>query len=159
MAAAGPPVTGPRILVVIPNWVGDVVMATPVLAALRAHFVTARITYLLRPYVADVVAGGGWHDDTLHWPRGRGLRREWGLLGLVRRLRTARFDLALLLTNSFRAALAVWLGGARRRVGYARDGRGGLLRGLGWLSSGRFCRRGAACSKNHAGDNQEGEKR
>lgn len=127
MAASGPPATGARILVVIPNWVGDVVMATPVLAALRAHFATARITYLLRPYVADVVAGGGWHDDVLHWPPGRGLRHEWGLLSLVRRLRTARFDLALLLTNSFRAALAAWLGGARRRVGYARDGRGVLL--------------------------------
>ncbi len=127
MAAAGPPVTGPRILVVIPNWVGDVVMATPVLAALRSHFATARITYLLRPYVLDVVAGGGWHDDVLLWPAGRGQRRERGLPALVWRLRSVRFDLALLLTNSFRAALVAWLGGARRRVGYARDGRGPLL--------------------------------
>ena len=40
-----------RILVTIPNWVGDVVLATPVLAALRAHFADARITYLMRRYV------------------------------------------------------------------------------------------------------------
>jgi heptosyltransferase-2 len=111
-----------NILVVIPNWVGDVVLATPVLAALRAHFSRARITYLLREYVRDVVAGGGWHDAEVCWPRGR-----LGTLGLVGRLRSERFDMALLLTNSFRSALVAWLARIPRRVGYARDGRSLLL--------------------------------
>ena len=53
-----------RVLVVIPNWVGDVVLASPVLAALRAHLADAQITYLMRSYVSDVVAGGGWHDQS-----------------------------------------------------------------------------------------------
>ncbi len=113
-----------RLLVVIPNWVGDVVLATPVLAALRARFREARITYLLRSYVSEVVAGGGWHDDEVHWPARRGLP---ALFGLGRTLRAARFDLALLLTNSFRSAAVTWLAGVRRRVGYGRDGRGWLL--------------------------------
>ncbi len=116
-----------RILVVIPNWVGDVVAATPVLAALRQRFDSARITYLLRPYVADVVDGGGWHDDVVHWPAGKGIERELRTLRMASRLREQRFDLALLLTNSFRAGLVTWRAGARRRVGFARDGRGWLL--------------------------------
>jgi heptosyltransferase-2 len=116
-----------RILVTIPNWVGDVVLATPVLAALRARFADARITYLMRPYVREVVAGGGWHDAEVFWPEQRGLRRELRMRDLTGRLRAERFDLALLLTNSFRSALVAWLARIPRRVGYARDGRSWLL--------------------------------
>jgi heptosyltransferase-2 len=116
-----------RILVTIPNWLGDVVLATPVLAALRAHFARARIAYLLKPYVRDIVAGGGWHDAEVYWPQHRALRREVRLLDLARRLRAERFDLALLLTNSFRSALVARLARIPRRVGYARDGRSWLL--------------------------------
>lgn len=116
-----------RLLVVLPNWVGDVVLATPVLAALRAHFTRARITYLLRPYVTEIVDGSGWYDELVTWPNGKGLRRELQIGTMVRRLRQSKFDLALLLTNSFRSAFAVWRAGARRRTGYARDGRTWLL--------------------------------
>jgi heptosyltransferase-2 len=116
-----------RLLVVIPNWVGDVVMATPVLAALRARFANARIKYLMRKYVADVLDGGGWHDAALFWPVGGGLGRELRSWRMAGRLQSERFDAALLLTNSFRSALVAWRGAARRRVGYARDGRSWLL--------------------------------
>lgn len=125
--AGGSPVQPARLLVVLPNWVGDVVLATPVLAALRAHFAGAEITYLLRGYVEDIVAGSGWFDAVVRWPDGRGAAREAAALRLARALRPRRFDLALLLTNSFRSALVARLCGASRRVGYARDGRSWLL--------------------------------
>ena len=83
-----------RVLVVIPNWVGDVVDATPMLSALRAHFSRARITYLLRAYVTEIVEGGGWHDEIVTWPIGGGLQRELRHGHLARRLRQERFDLA-----------------------------------------------------------------
>ncbi len=134
-----------RILVSVPNWVGDVVMATPALRAIRRQFSTARIVHLMRPYVADVLAGTCFSDEQVFWPRPRGEREGTeGLPGLVRRLRGERFDLAILLTNSFRSALVARLAGAGRRVGYARDGRGWLLtdglkprRGGGKLGVGR----------------------
>ena len=44
-------------------------------------------------------------------------------------MRRERFDTAVLLTNSFHTALLAWLGGAKRRIGYVRDGRGPLLNG------------------------------
>lgn len=116
-----------KILVVIPNWVGDVVLATPVLAALRARFSSARIGYLLRRYVSEVVAGGGWHDREHYWPNAAGMGGIFAQIGLIRELRRERYDLALLLTNSFRSALIVRSAGIPRRAGYDRDGRGWLL--------------------------------
>ena len=128
-----------KILVVVPNWVGDVVMATSALRAIRRRFGEARIVHLLRPYVADVLAGTGFGDAEVFWPRPRGERGDSeeparsasestsNLWGLVRRLRGERFDLAVLMTNSFRSALVARLSGVRRRVGYTRDGRGWLL--------------------------------
>jgi len=112
-----------RILVVLPNCVGDVVLATPVLAAMGAQFPAARITYMLRPYVVDVVEGCGWHDELVQWPPGRGLERGLPTWRMAGRLREWNFALALLLTNSFRSGWVVWRTGARRRVGYGRDGR------------------------------------
>ncbi len=113
------------LLVVLPNWVGDLVLATPVLAALREHFAQSRITLLMRPHLAEVVAGGGWHDEEIFWPA-TGTPAA-GLLRLARRLRGRGCDLALLLTNSLRSALLTWLAGVPRRVGYAREGRSPLL--------------------------------
>jgi heptosyltransferase-2 len=116
-----------RLLVVLPNWVGDVVLASPVLAALRAHFRSATIAYLLRRYVQEIVEGGGWHDELVFWPPGAGARRTWQMLPLAAELRRRRFDAALLLTNSFRSAFVTCLARIPCRIGYARDGRGWLL--------------------------------
>lgn len=102
-------------------------LATPVLAALRERFAGAHITYLLRAYVEDVIAGGGWHDELVRWPSGKGVARERAIFRLARELRAERYDLAILLTNSFRSALVSFISGAARRVGYARDGRSWLL--------------------------------
>ncbi len=116
-----------QILVVVPNWVGDVVMAGPALAALRFSFPDSRIRLLLRGYVRQVLDGCDWFDDVLTWSAARGLRRERENLDLVAGLRRDRPDMAVLLTNSFRSGLLTWLAGIPRRVGFARDGRGWML--------------------------------
>lgn len=109
-----------RIAVFCPNWVGDVVMATPALSALRVRFPQAEITAVLRPYVAAVLDGSNLVDKVLALPKRAGL-------AMIRQLRDARFDVAVLLPNSFRAALWARLSGAPRRVGFDRYGRGLLL--------------------------------
>ncbi|MEX0885073.1 MAG: lipopolysaccharide heptosyltransferase II [Phycisphaeraceae bacterium] len=122
-----------RLLVVMPTWLGDCVMATPTLAALRGLYPQARITALLRDSIAPVLAGLPSVDATIGMnPGPRTGRRGDGdgggrLLPLARRLRRERFDLAVLLPNSFRTGLMVRLAGIPRRVGYGRDGRSLLL--------------------------------
>lgn len=116
-----------RLLVAVPNWVGDVVLATPILAAIRKHFSAVHVAFLLRPYVAEIVEGGGWHDQLIPWPRGGGVSSLAALRDLSRSLRRDHFDAALLFTNSFRSALAVRMAGIPRRIGYARELRAFLL--------------------------------
>jgi len=117
-----------RILVVLPNWVGDLVLATPALRALRNQFPDTHIAFLGKSGLSDVLSGGDWMDEVIHWPGGKSRpKRRQGFLGLAAELRERRFDWAVLLINSFRSALLARLAGIRRRVGYDRDGRGLLL--------------------------------
>ncbi len=107
----------------LPNWIGDVVMATPTLRALRAHFGTAtRLTGIARPLMSDVLAGTPWLDEIIHFDP-RASNPQLRMKPVVQRLRQEKFDTAVLLTNSFRTALMAWRSGATRRVGYARSGR------------------------------------
>lgn len=115
-----------KIAVFLPNWIGDAVMATPALRALRQHFADAHIIGVLKPYIAGVVEGSLCLDELLFMDgRPAPWRVRWPIAAW--RLRQQRPDLAVLFTNSFRSALVAWLGGCRRRVGYIRYARGPLL--------------------------------
>ena len=115
-----------KIAVFVPNWVGDAVMATPALAAIRRRWPDGELVAVLRPYVADVLEGTGLVDRVIKWdPRDR--TRGASGWRLARRLRRERFDTAVLFPNSLRSGWMAWLSGATRRIGFARDGRRWLL--------------------------------
>lgn len=117
-----------RILVVQPSWVGDAVMATPTLRAIRQLYPGAHISYLLRRYVKPIYAGMPFADKLITYRTGRTKAKAGkGTFDLAARLRARRFDLAILLPNSFKAALICKMAGIDRIVGYERDGRGFLL--------------------------------
>ena len=98
-------------------------MATPTLRAVRRHFgPSARIVGILRPQLAELLQGSHWLDEQFPFDPKSG-HKGHGRLALIGRMRRQRFDMALLLTNSLHTAVLAWLGGARQRVGYARDGR------------------------------------
>ena len=108
-----------QIVVFAPNWVGDAVMFTPALRAIRERFADAHIALLARPAPAATLTPNPWTNEIV-------VIRS-GVFSQVRALRRGRFDLAVLGPNSFRSALIAHLGGIGRRVGYNRDGRGWLL--------------------------------
>ncbi len=113
--------------VFLPNWVGDVVMATAALRALRKQAGSDGILVgVMRPYVAEVLAGTSWLDEQLFYAPGA-RERELGSVNLVRQLRARRPDTAVLMTNSLRTGLLAYFSGAQRRIGFARYGRGPLL--------------------------------
>lgn len=113
-----------RIAIFLPNWVGDVVMATPALRALREHFRDkAVLVGVMRPYVTEVLAGTSWLDQVLVYDR----RSAASVRRLIGQLREEQLDAILLLTNSFSTGLIAWLSGTPNRIGYAMDGRRCLL--------------------------------
>jgi heptosyltransferase-2 len=114
-----------RIALFLPNWVGDVVMATPAIRAVRAAFPGAELVAVCKPYVADVIAGAPWFAETILSDKSG--PRAQRFLSVIRKLRAKKCDAALLFPNSFRAALLARLGGARRIVGFSRYARGWLL--------------------------------
>jgi heptosyltransferase II len=117
-----------KILIVQPNWVGDAVMATPALRALRQLYPQAHIAYLMRRYVKPLYTGMPWADQLITYRTGKTKKKAGkGLFDLGRRLRSAKFDLAILMPNSFQAALVCKMANIPRVVGYERDGRGFLL--------------------------------
>jgi heptosyltransferase-2 len=114
-----------NLAVFLPNWIGDVAMATPALRALRGRYPDAWFTAVCRPYVAGLLGGCPWFDEQLFLDRRGPWRHRWPAVS--RQLRKRRPDLAVLLPNSFRTGLVAWLAGARRIVGFDRYGRGWLL--------------------------------
>ncbi len=117
-----------NILIRATNWIGDSVMSLPALRAVRGRFPGARIAVLARPWVAALYEGESSIDRVIPLEGASGAR-DWAVKWrLVRRLRRERFDLAILFPNSFESAAIVRLAGVKRIAGYARDGRGALLR-------------------------------
>ena len=115
-----------RVVVFCPNLIGDTVMAGPTLRALRARFPGATIHGVIKPHVSPTLDGCPWLDDRILFnPKSK--RAEHRTPQVIRSLRRGRYDLAVLLPNSFRSALMAYLGGVPRRVGYVRGGRGLLL--------------------------------
>lgn len=106
-----------RLAVVLPNWIGDVAMATPALRALRAAYPDAEITGVLKPYVAPVLDGSDWLDRRLLLDSRSGDLTRW-FWNAVGELRREWLDAVLLFTRSWSAAFLGWLSRAPVRVGY-----------------------------------------
>jgi len=113
-----------KIIVFMPSWIGDTVMAMPTLDRLRQAFPHARIEALARSWVARLLIEQPVLNDVLSY-EARDRRR--GLLKTAAMIRSRGYDLALLMPNSFRTALLAFLGRVRARAGYSSDARGWLL--------------------------------
>ena len=116
-----------KILVRFPNWVGDVVMATPVLQCLRENYPHAVIDIQLKARLRQIIEDLPWIDDILEFDK-KGIHRGiGGHMKMVKELRNREYELALILPNSFSSALMMKMASIPRRVGYRREGRGWLL--------------------------------
>lgn len=111
------------ILVRCPNWVGDVVMATPTFECLRRNFPEARILALVRRYARGVLEDAPWFDQILDC-EDRSLTGFWKTVQTIRQYKP---DLAVILPNSLRSASVARLAGIPTVVGYRRNMRSMLL--------------------------------
>jgi len=113
-----------KIVVRVPNWIGDVIFALPALDSLRAAFPSADVWLAGPAWTADLLAGGAFAGRIVTAAAGGGLA---GARAAARALEPHGFEAGLLLTNSFGTALAFALAKIPQRWGYRSDGRGLLL--------------------------------
>lgn len=112
-----------RVLIIMPSWVGDVVMATPVLRLLRAQRPEAKIIALMRPGLDALLNGLETIDEMIV----DDMRGIVGVFLAASRIRAHSPNVGLLLPNSFRSALVLRLARVPVRIGYGRDRRRFLL--------------------------------
>jgi len=116
-----------KILVHCPSWVGDLVMATPALRAIRENNPAAHIALLVRPQVREVIEGLPYYDEIIDYDS-KSLHRKWKKkFFLSRKLKKSRFSLALILPNSFSSAAVSFLAGIPARIGFNTNARGFML--------------------------------
>lgn len=101
----------PRILVRLPNWVGDAVMATPAIAALRGAFPKAQIDGLGKPSICSLLATNPHLNSLIELDESKMHRAQ---------LNAAKYDASLLLPNSLGSAWDILRTGIPKRFGYAR---------------------------------------
>jgi lipopolysaccharide heptosyltransferase II len=112
-----------RVLLIRLRLIGDVVLSTPVIRALRRAFPDAAITYLVERDAAAVVIGNPHLDEVMIVERTRGLARLVDDLRLARRLRRRRFDVVIDMHGGPRSSWLAFATGAPQRIGYDMPGR------------------------------------
>lgn len=107
-----------KILVIDLAFIGDVILATPTMRALKSRFPKASLTMLTIPLTAEVAAMNPYVDEVLVYDK-RG--RDKGLFGMwrmARRLAPLGFDLCVSMNFALRGAVVAWLAGIPNRLGY-----------------------------------------
>lgn len=112
--------SGPRILIVRTDRMGDVVLSTPVIRSLRKALPDAYLGMMIRPEHRELIEGNPDLNAVLLYDKAGAEKGVLGTLRFARQLRRQRFDTALILHSTNRVILTTWLAGIRRRVGYAR---------------------------------------
>jgi heptosyltransferase-2 len=116
-----------RLLVVAPNWIGDALMAQPLLTRLHERHRGLQIDVLAPEWVAPVARRMPEVSEVVVAPFRHGplaLRGRWRL---GRELRARRYDQAIVLPNTWKAALVPFFADIPLRSGYVGESRYGLL--------------------------------
>lgn len=111
-----------RVLVRLPNWLGDAIMARPLLHAMRAAWPGARVLGVGAEGPCIPLVAEGAIDEWVGWPRDVAGRRA-----ATARVRAWRPDRAVVLPASFSSAWLAWRSSAAIRVGYRGQWRDALL--------------------------------
>ena len=113
-----------ELLVCAPNWLGDAVMATPFLFALRRRLPEASITVFCRSYAAEVFRRCRASDSLVTYEK----QNVWARISAITaRIPRTGYDACFVLPPSFSSAFVSFFCRARKRIGYGGNGRSALL--------------------------------
>jgi len=116
-----------NILIVRTDRIGDVVLTTPAIKALRRRYPRARLSVLIAPSTVDLVNGNPYIDDILIDERDGRHKGLFGFLRLVKEIRLKQFDAVIIFHTKRRYNLACCAAGIPYRLGYKNNKLGFLL--------------------------------
>lgn len=116
-----------NILLRMPNWIGDAVMAAPVIEDLKVFFPQAKLTALCQGGIGQLFTRDPYLDEIIAFQKPNGWIPHLRISPLIEDLRKGEFDTGLLLTNSFSSAWWFFRGQVKNRIGFSGQGRSFLL--------------------------------
>lgn len=117
-----------NILIRMPNWIGDLVMATPLLTDLRNAFPDASVTAMCRTPLCELLTHDKRIDELFCFTKpSNDFSRRQEKRDLIAKIQAGKYDVGILLTNSFSSAWWFWQGKVKRRIGFRGNWRSALL--------------------------------
>ena len=107
-----------RILIVRMDRIGDVVLSTPAIKAVRDEYPDSYIAVLVRPYARDIVDGNPHVNEVITYDKSGKEKSILGNIRFISRLRRKRFDLAIILHPKNSSHALTFLAGIPERIGY-----------------------------------------
>ena len=101
-----------KILVIRNDRIGDLILSTPVIQALRNHFPESQIDFLVSRYAAEVIQGNPWVNEIIEDDKQRGTFKK-----LLKKIRTKKYDLAVILQSTARIGWMCLWAGIPHRIG------------------------------------------
>ena len=114
-------------MIVRTDRVGDVVLTTPVISALRENYSEARLSIMVAPETKEIVEGNPYLDAVIVFDRKKAHKNFGRLLKFILSLREKKFDCAIILHTKKITNLICFLAGIPRRAGYRNEKFGFLL--------------------------------
>ncbi len=109
-----------KIIIIRMDRIGDVVLSSPAIKAVRDAYPDGRIAVLVRPYARGVVDGNPYIDEVITYDKSGKERSLLGKIRFIARIRNRRFDLAIILHPKNSSHIVTYLAGIPERLGYDR---------------------------------------
>ena len=117
-----------NIIVRMPNWIGDLVMATPVLEDLRQAFPDASLTAMCKRPICSLLEKDPAIDEIFCFSKPTSLfERRNEKRNIYEKILEGKYDIGILLTNSFSSAWWFWQGNVKRKIGFSNTFRNLIL--------------------------------
>lgn len=112
--------TWQRILIVRTDRIGDVLLSTPVIKAVRQAYPNAHIAMMVSPYAKEIVEGNPYLNEVIIYDKSKAHKSWWHSAKFSQFLKKKKFDLAIILHPTNRSHLVTFFSGIPVRIGYNR---------------------------------------
>jgi len=109
-----------KILIVRLDRIGDVLLSTPVIKALRDAYPESHIAFMVRPYTRDIVEGNPYLNEVIIYDKAGSEKGIVGTIKFAKMLKSMKFDVAMILHPTSRTNLVTFLAGIPQRIGFDR---------------------------------------